>query len=66
MHHGRKREIRQLFGILGYDVRRLRRYQIGMFRLEGIPLRAGKQLSKKEIEMLFRQPPLTGPKPFRS
>jgi 23S rRNA pseudouridine2605 synthase len=57
MHHGRKREIRQLFGILGYNVRRLRRYQIGSFRLAGIPLRAGKQLSKKEIELLFREPP---------
>jgi 23S rRNA pseudouridine2605 synthase len=65
MHHGRKREIRQLFGLLGYDVRRLRRYQIGMFRLEGIPLRAGKQLSKKEIEMLFRQPPAPLVRPTR-
>jgi 23S rRNA pseudouridine2605 synthase len=53
MHHGRKREIRQLFTALGYDVRRLRRYQIGLFRLEGIPLRGARYLSAKEIELLF-------------
>ncbi len=54
MHHGKKREIRQLFTALGYDVKRLRRYQIGAFPLRGIPLRAMKQLSTKEIELLFR------------
>lgn len=56
MHHGKKREIRQLFTALGYDVKRLRRYQIGAFPLRGIPLHAVKQLSTKEIEMLFRTP----------
>jgi 23S rRNA pseudouridine2605 synthase len=56
MHHGKKREIRQLFTVLGYDVKRLRRYQIGALRLKGIPLHAMKQLSTKEIEMLFEAP----------
>jgi 23S rRNA pseudouridine2605 synthase len=56
MHHGKKREIRQLFTTLGYDVKRLRRYQIGALRLKGIPLHAVKQLSTKEIEMLFDSP----------
>jgi 23S rRNA pseudouridine2605 synthase len=56
MHHGKKREIRQLFTTLGYDVKRLRRYQIGALRLKGIPLHAMKQLSTKEIEMLFESP----------
>ena len=56
MHHGKKREIRQLFTTLGYDVKRLRRYQIGGLQLKGIPLRAGKVLSTKEIELLFRSP----------
>ena len=60
MHHGKKREIRQLFAVLGFDVRRLRRYQIGSIRLRGIPLRAAKQLSIKEIELLFRDPPGPG------
>ena len=54
LHHGKKREIRQLFTALGYDVRRLKRYQIGALRLKGIPLRAVKQLSMQGIEMLFR------------
>jgi 23S rRNA pseudouridine2605 synthase len=56
MHHGKKREIRQLFTTLGYDVKRLKRYQIGAFALRGIPLRAVKQLSSKEIELLFKTP----------
>lgn len=56
LHHGKKREIRQLFMALGYEVRRLRRYQIGAFPLKGIPLRAGKVLSTKEIQSLFRNP----------
>jgi 23S rRNA pseudouridine2605 synthase len=56
MHHGKKREIRQLFTTLGYDVKRLRRYQIGALRLKGIPLHAVKQLSTKDIEQLFLVP----------
>jgi 23S rRNA pseudouridine2605 synthase len=57
MHHGKKREIRQLFTTLGFDVKRLRRYQIGALQLKGIPLRAGKLLSTKQVELLFRNPP---------
>ena len=56
MHHGKKREIRQLFLALGYPVKRLRRYQIGAFPLRGIPLRGVKQLSTKEISSLFTVP----------
>jgi 23S rRNA pseudouridine2605 synthase len=56
MHHGKKREIRQLFTALRHEVRRLRRYQIGSIRLKGIPLRAAKQLSTKEISLLFHSP----------
>lgn len=57
LHHGKKREIRQLFLALGFEVKRLRRYQIGGLRLKGIPLRGVKQLSTKEIESLFQAPP---------
>jgi 23S rRNA pseudouridine2605 synthase len=56
MHHGKKREIRLVFTTLGYDVKRLRRYQIGALQLKGIPLRAGKVLSTKEVELLFHNP----------
>lgn len=56
MHHGKKREIRQLFTKLGFDVKRLRRYQIGALQLKGIPLRGGKVLSSKDIDALFRNP----------
>jgi 23S rRNA pseudouridine2605 synthase len=58
MHHGKKREIRQLFLALGHPVKRLRRYQIGAFPLKGIPLRGGQQLSPAQIEALFAQPGL--------
>lgn len=57
LHHGRKREIRQLFSQLGFEVKRLRRYQVGAFPLKGIPLRGGKVLSRKEIDSLFHNPP---------
>lgn len=56
LHHGKKREIRQLFLALGHPVKRLRRYQIGAFPLKGIPLRGVKQLSTKEISLLFATP----------
>jgi len=56
LNHGKKREIRQLFLALRYDVKRLRRYQIGALPLKGIPLRAGKILSHKEIALLFETP----------
>ncbi|HEY1764570.1 MAG TPA: pseudouridine synthase [Opitutaceae bacterium] len=56
MHHGKKREIRLLFSALGWDVLRLRRYQIGAVRLKGIPLRGAKHLASREIEQLFRSP----------
>lgn len=56
MHHGKKREIRQLFTALGYDVKRLRRYQIGQFSLRGFPLRAVKALTDSEIASLLAVP----------
>ncbi|MEI6861698.1 MAG: pseudouridine synthase [Verrucomicrobiota bacterium] len=60
MHHGKKREIRQLFTTLRHDVQRLRRYQIGAFPLRGIPVRGGRPLSTQEIAALFKAP---GPHP---
>ncbi len=59
LHHGKKREIRQLFLALGHPVERLRRYQIGAFTLRGLRLGAGKQLTPAEIESLFAQPGLS-------
>lgn len=56
LHHGKKREIRQLFLALGHPVKRLRRYQIGALPVKGIPLRGVKQLSTKEISQLFATP----------
>jgi 23S rRNA pseudouridine2605 synthase len=65
MHHGKKREIRQLFLGLGFPVKRLKRYQIGGFSLRGLSSRSGKQLSPAEIESLFAQPPAVTPEQIR-
>jgi 23S rRNA pseudouridine2605 synthase len=56
MHHGKKREIRQLFTALGCSVKRLRRYQIGRFSLRGFPSRAVKVLTDSEIASLLAVP----------
>lgn len=53
MHHGKNREIRRLFLALGFNVKRLRRYQIGSFSLRGFPLRGVKVLTMKEISQLL-------------
>ncbi|MEX0331266.1 MAG: pseudouridine synthase [Puniceicoccaceae bacterium] len=52
--HGRKREIRRLFYAFGYDVKRLRRVQIGQFRLKGLPRGHIRTLGKSEIKTLFQ------------
>ncbi|MDR1012138.1 MAG: hypothetical protein LBM04_13610, partial [Opitutaceae bacterium] len=56
MHHGKKREIRLLFSTLGFDVKRLKRYQIGAFSLKGIPVRAVRPLTPRDIARLFQTP----------
>ena len=53
LHHGKKREIRRLFYAFGYDVKKLRRVQIGQFKLKGIPRGHIKTLGKREIGLLF-------------
>ena len=54
MHHGKKREIRNLFMVLGYDVQRLKRYQIGRFSIKGMPKGVGVILQKNDIKKLFQ------------
>lgn len=56
LQHGRKRELRRLFYALKYDVRRLRRTQIGGLPLKGIPRGTFRLLSKRELRMLFENP----------
>jgi len=54
MHHGKKREIRRLFSALGYDVKRLKRYQIGKYSIKGIRKGAGILLRPNDISKLFK------------
>jgi 23S rRNA pseudouridine2605 synthase len=54
MHHGKKREIRNLFMVLGFDVVRLKRYQIGRYSIKGMPKGAGVILQENDIKKLFQ------------
>ena len=53
LRHGRKREIRRMMEALGYFVERLARFQIGKLVLRGIGPGHVKQLSRREIGLLF-------------
>lgn len=55
LRHGRKREIRRLLEALGYFVKRLKRFQIGAFKLRGIGPGSVKELGKKDIALLFSE-----------
>jgi 23S rRNA pseudouridine2605 synthase len=57
LHHGRKREIRRLLYAFGYDVKRLRRIQIGQFVLKGVPRGGVLHLRKSQIRLLFEDQP---------
>jgi len=50
--HGRGWGLRELFGALGFEVKRLQCFQIGGLRLHGMPLRGAKVLGKHELELL--------------
>lgn len=54
MHHGKKREIRRLFQALHFDVKKLKRYQIGKYSIKGMPKGSGIPLGPKDIELLFQ------------
>lgn len=54
MHHGKKREIRRLFQALHYDVKKLKRYQIGKYSIKGMPKGAGIALKSREVSLLFK------------
>ncbi|MDQ8187320.1 pseudouridine synthase [Pelagicoccus sp. SDUM812002] len=54
MHHGKKREIRRLFQALHFDVKKLKRYQIGRYSIKGMPKGAGIALTSREISLLFK------------
>jgi 23S rRNA pseudouridine2605 synthase len=61
LHHGRKREIRRLLYAFGYDVKRLRRVQIGQFVMKGIPRGATLVLRQKQIRLLFEDQAVAHP-----
>ena len=54
MHHGKKREIRNLFMALGYDVKRLKAIKSAAFSIKGVPKGVGILLRKNDIGNLFK------------
>ena len=57
LSHGRKREIRRLFYAFGYEVKRLRRVQIGQLLVKGLPRGHIRTLGRAEIQLLFAKEP---------
>ena len=53
LSHGKKREIRRVFGHFRYQIKKLRRISIGGFQLHKIPLGSFRELNTKEIDLLF-------------
>ncbi len=54
LQQGRKREIRRMFEVCGYFVKRLKRYQIGSYLLRGIAPGATKELNENELALLSK------------
>jgi 23S rRNA pseudouridine2605 synthase len=53
LSQGRNREIRRMLESLGYRVKKLKRIQIGNFRLKGIPRGSARELKESEIQMVL-------------
>ena len=51
--HGRKREIRRIFGHFRYQIKKLRRVSIGGLHLNKLPLGSFRELNQKEIDLLL-------------
>jgi len=51
--HGKKREIRRVFGHFRYQIKKLRRVSIGGLHLNKLPLGSFRELNQKEIDLLL-------------
>ncbi|MFH1848378.1 MAG: pseudouridine synthase [Candidatus Omnitrophota bacterium] len=54
IHEGRKRQIRLMFGFLGYPVARLKRVKLGSLKLGSLEPGEFRFLSQKEVDSLWR------------
>lgn len=54
LQQGRKREIRRLFEVFGYHVKKLKRIQMGKLVMKKLPPGAVRPLTNKELELLFK------------
>jgi len=69
LSQGLKRQIRQMFIVFGYEVKRLVRVQIGTLSLEKLPVGHHRVLKEEEVQRHFPAKPFkvkfTGPSPNR-
>ncbi len=54
IHEGKKRQVRRMFGTLGFTVRRLARVSFGGLTVRGLALGEWRDLKPEEIRMLYR------------
>lgn len=54
MYEGRKREVRRLFGTLGFEVKRLIRRRLGPIELGDLPVGHARRLTPQEVANLYR------------
>lgn len=66
LDHGRKREIRRLLEAFGYLVKRLKRTQIGGYKMRGLARGQAKVLRPAEIRALLSSPPEPGKRSARN
>lgn len=55
LHEGRKRQIRNMFKVLGYSVVELSRIRQGSLSLGGLPAGKWRFLNKEEVKKIFRE-----------
>ncbi len=53
IHEGRKRQIRNMFEIIGHKVHYLKRIRIGHLKLDDLPMGKYRHLSTKELDKFF-------------
>lgn len=55
IHEGKKRQIRRMFGVLGYNVLELRRVRLGRLRLGALPEGQIRELTPRQVKTLNRR-----------
>jgi len=57
IHEGRKRQVRRMLEVVGYNVQRLKRLRVGQLELGALPENEWRELTSEEIAALEARPP---------